>query len=78
MSPGMPSLPMHHATERHTAVAEGLGVCSEGCLSNSSQAKHARTEVSVMEPPVAKVMECGVRLFASWVNHSSVPQLPHL
>lgn len=76
MSPGMPSLPGYHAIERHTA--EGLGVCSEGCLSNGSQTKYTRTEVSVMRPPVAKVMECGIWKFASWVNHSSVPQLPYL
>lgn len=65
MSPGTASLPMHHAIERHTAVAEGLGVCSEGCLSNSSQTTHARTEVSVMRPPVAKGMEHSIWQFAS-------------
>lgn len=59
-------------------MAEGLEIGSEGCLCDGFQTKHSRREVSVMRPPVAKVMECGIWKFASWVNHSSVPQLPHL
>lgn len=77
MSPGMAIFPCTMQW-RDTAVAERLGVCSEGCLSDGSQTTHAKTEVSVMRPPVTKVMERGIWQFASWVNHSSVPQLPHL